>query len=74
LPRGTSEREQHRSRFGIFVAGGALAQTPAASPPPAGPTIGFMHAIHATNSVDKTRAFYTCASGMAIPWLTSRSC
>ena len=48
----------------VVGAGSALAQTPAAAPPPAGPTIGLMHAIHATNNVDKTLAFYTDVFGV----------
>ncbi|HZF29373.1 MAG TPA: VOC family protein [Gammaproteobacteria bacterium] len=46
------------------LAVSSLAQTPAAAPPPAGPTIGLMHAIHATNNVDKTLAFYTDVFGV----------
>src|SRR4051812_40131733 len=40
-------------------------QPPAPGQPPAtGATIGFMHAIHATNNVDTTLAFYTKVFGL----------
>jgi hypothetical protein len=63
----------------VLLSSALVAQGPAPAPvagaaAKSDAVVGFMHAIHATNSVDKTRAFYTCASGMAIPWLTSRSC
>jgi hypothetical protein len=41
----------------------AYAQAPAAAP--AGPTVGFMHAIHATNNVETTLAFYTKVFGLS---------
>ena len=41
----------------------AHAQAPAAAP--AGPTVGFMHAIHATNNVETTLAFYTKVFGLS---------
>jgi catechol 2,3-dioxygenase-like lactoylglutathione lyase family enzyme len=43
----------------------AQAPAPAAPPAPAGSaTVGFMHAIHATNVVEKTLAFYTEVFGV----------
>jgi catechol 2,3-dioxygenase-like lactoylglutathione lyase family enzyme len=42
----------------------AAAQAPAAAPPSA-VTIGFMHAIHATNEVEKTLAFYRDVFGVS---------
>jgi catechol 2,3-dioxygenase-like lactoylglutathione lyase family enzyme len=42
----------------------AQAPTPAAAPPSA-VTIGFMHAIHATNEVEKTLAFYRDVFGVS---------
>ena len=45
-----------------LLAAAPLAQTP----PPAGSgTVGFMHAIHATNVVEKTLAFYTEVFGLS---------
>ena len=45
-----------------LLAAAPLAQTP----PPAGSgTVGFMHAIHATNVVEKTLAFYTEVFGVS---------
>jgi len=48
----------------MMLAGISRAQAPA---PPAGgaPTLGFMHAIHATNVVEKTLAFYTEVFGLS---------
>jgi catechol 2,3-dioxygenase-like lactoylglutathione lyase family enzyme len=49
----------------ILVTVAARAQAPA--PPPAAstaPVVGFMHAIHATNNVEKTLAFYTEVFGV----------
>lgn len=37
---------------------------PPAAAPPSGVTTGFMHALHATNDVDKTLAFYTALFGI----------
>ncbi len=45
------------------VAAGAQAPAPAA--PPSAVTVGFMHAIHATNKVDATLAFYTQVFGLS---------
>jgi catechol 2,3-dioxygenase-like lactoylglutathione lyase family enzyme len=47
-----------------MVAGVSLGQAPVA---PAGrvATVGFMHAIHATNVIEKTLAFYTDALGLS---------
>ena len=52
--------------FALFVAV-SLAQAPGEGPvaPPSGATVGFMHAIHATNVVEKTLAFYTEVFGVA---------
>src|SRR4051812_26501593 len=52
----------------LAVTLGAAAQipqtsTPAAVPPSAA-TVGFMHAIHATNNVETTLAFYTEVFGV----------
>lgn len=46
----------------LVAAAAALAQSP--SPPGPG-TVGFMHAIHATNVVEKTLAFYTEVFGLS---------
>jgi catechol 2,3-dioxygenase-like lactoylglutathione lyase family enzyme len=40
------------------------AQAPAPATAPAGPTVGFMHAIHATSNVETTLAFYTKVFGV----------
>ena len=40
-------------------------QAQAPAPAPAGPTVGFMHAIHATNNVETTLAFYTKIFGVS---------
>jgi catechol 2,3-dioxygenase-like lactoylglutathione lyase family enzyme len=48
----------------------ALAQAPAGAaqvPAPRGTTIGFMHAIHATNSLETTAAFYKEVFGLSSP-------
>jgi catechol 2,3-dioxygenase-like lactoylglutathione lyase family enzyme len=45
------------------IAATAIAQDPSPAPPSAA-TIGFMHAIHATNRVDATLAFYTDVFGL----------
>jgi catechol 2,3-dioxygenase-like lactoylglutathione lyase family enzyme len=44
-----------------------LAQAPGEGPvaPPSSATVGFMHAIHATNVVEKTLAFYTAVFGLS---------
>jgi len=52
-----------------LLLSGAIAFTQGPPPPPgavpaAGATVGFMHAIHATNQVDKTLAFYTEVFGL----------
>jgi lactoylglutathione lyase len=50
----------------LILATGARAAEPPppGTIPPAGATTGFMHAIHATNEVDKTLAFYTEVFGV----------
>jgi catechol 2,3-dioxygenase-like lactoylglutathione lyase family enzyme len=52
----------------LLASSGAMAQTPQPAGPPAAPpsaaTVGFMHAIHATNNVDTTLAFYTEVFGV----------
>jgi len=45
-----------------LLAAALLAQTP---PPAGSSTVGFMHAIHATNVVEKTLAFYTEVFGLS---------
>jgi catechol 2,3-dioxygenase-like lactoylglutathione lyase family enzyme len=47
----------------ITVSGQAPQPAPG-SAPPSSTTVGFMHAIHATNQVDKTLAFYTDVFGV----------
>ena len=47
----------------VLAAGTLIAQTPAPAPA-AGAITGLMHAIHATNSVDKTLEFYTQVFGV----------
>lgn len=50
----------------VLVAAGVSAQGVAPQPaPPSAVTVGFMHAIHATNNVDMTLAFYTQVFGVA---------
>lgn len=50
----------------VLLAAQPLAQAPApASPPTGAATVGFMHAIHATNVVERTLAFYTEVFGIA---------
>ena len=49
---------------GLLLSRLAAAQAPAAAPPSA-VTIGFMHAIHATNEVEKTLAFYRDVFGVS---------
>ena len=48
----------------LFRVAAAQAPAPAAAPPSA-VTIGFMHAIHATNEVEKTLAFYSDVFGVS---------
>ena len=54
--------------FGVVLSGAVIAQSPASAPPaaakPSAVTIGFMHAIHATNEVEKTLAFYRDVFGV----------
>jgi catechol 2,3-dioxygenase-like lactoylglutathione lyase family enzyme len=50
--------------YGLLWSGLAFAQAPAAAPPSA-VTVGFMHAIHATNEVEKTLAFYRDVFGVS---------
>ena len=47
-----------------LVAAAAAAQSPPVAAPPSSVTIGFMHAIHATNAVDATLEFYTRVFGV----------
>ena len=53
---------------GLVLSGAVRAQGQAASQPgaakPSAVTVGFMHAIHATNEVDKTLAFYRDVFGV----------
>jgi lactoylglutathione lyase len=50
----------------VLVAGVALAQSNTPVPaPPKGATIGFMHAIHATNNLDVTAEFYKDVFGLS---------
>lgn len=46
-----------------ILSGPALAQSP--PPAPKGATVGFMHAIHATNNLDTTAAFYKEVFGVS---------
>ncbi len=48
----------------MLLAGVSRAQAPAPAPTGAA-TVGFMHAIHATNVVEKTLAFYTEVFGLS---------
>ena len=50
----------------MLFAGAALAQAPASGPvaPPSNAVVGLMHAIHATNNVEKTLQFYTDVFGL----------
>jgi catechol 2,3-dioxygenase-like lactoylglutathione lyase family enzyme len=51
----------------LLIAASAAAQPPsppADAVPPSATTVGFMHAIHATNRVDTTLAFYTEVFGL----------
>ena len=48
----------------LIVATTAAAQSPQSAAPPSTATIGFMHAIHATNNVDTTLEFYTRVFGV----------
>jgi glyoxylase I family protein len=48
----------------MMLAGVTPAQAPQPAPPGAA-TVGFMHAIHATNVVEKTLAFYTEVFGLS---------
>ena len=61
-------RAQVKAIVGVLLAVGVttFAQAPAPTPAPAGSaTVGFMHAIHATNVVEKTLAFYTEVFGVS---------
>lgn len=50
----------------LLIAAGAAAQNAPTEPaPPSTTTIGFMHAIHATNHVETTLAFYTEVFGLS---------
>lgn len=51
------------SGMATVLAAAALAQAPPA--PTGAATVGFMHAIHATNVVEKTLAFYTEVFGLS---------
>jgi catechol 2,3-dioxygenase-like lactoylglutathione lyase family enzyme len=49
----------------LLVSSSVVAQTaPTAASPPSAATIGFMHAIHATENVETTLAFYTEVFGL----------
>lgn len=53
---------------GLILSGVVAAQAPApvsGEAPPSAVTIGFMHAIHATNEVEKTLAFYSDVFGVS---------
>ena len=53
--------------FAILLSAVVFAQAPASGPAPApasSTVVGLMHAIHATNNVDKTLAFYTGVFGL----------
>jgi methylmalonyl-CoA/ethylmalonyl-CoA epimerase len=53
---------------GWLLSGALVAQVPGFAPPaaakPSTVTVGFMHAIHATNEIDKTLAFYRDVFGV----------
>jgi catechol 2,3-dioxygenase-like lactoylglutathione lyase family enzyme len=49
----------------LLASAAATAQTARAPAPPSPVTVGFMHAIHATNRVDATLAFYTRVFGLS---------
>jgi lactoylglutathione lyase len=55
------------SRVGLVLSSIALTATLAAQQPGSGVITGLMHAIHATNSVDRTAAFYTQLFGVSSP-------
>ena len=55
--------------FGLSAVLAAQGRGQAAAPlagaaPPSAVTVGFMHAIHATNEVEKTLAFYRAVFGV----------
>ena len=54
-----------RIRSAIAVSGLLLGGVVRAQAPPSSTVVGFMHAIHATNEVEKTLAFYTEIFGIA---------
>src|SRR5262245_37643378 len=61
-------RAHVKAIVGVLLAVGVttFAQGPAPTPAPTGSaTVGFMHAIHATNSVEQTLAFYTEVFGVS---------
>jgi len=67
-PKPDTTREGHRRARLLALAGTAtlLAAVPFAQTPPTGSgTVGFMHAIHATNVVEKTLAFYSEVFGLS---------
>ena len=52
----------------VLLAGSAFAQSaPPAPAPSRGATVGFMHAIHATNNLDVTAEFYKEVFGLSSP-------
>ena len=56
----------------VLFCGSMLAQAPSAAPPQTeadfkGAVVGFMHAIHATNNLDTTAAFYKEVFGLSSP-------
>jgi glyoxylase I family protein len=48
----------------VLLSAVIVAQTPPPAAPPGSATVGFMHAIHATDTVEKTLAFYTEVFGL----------
>src|ERR1700730_13344066 len=54
-----------RIRAAIAVSGLLLGSVVRAQAPPSSTVVGFMHAIHASNEVEKTLAFYTGIFGIA---------
>ena len=57
-------RDTRAIAVSMLLAGASRAQAPAPAPTGAA-TVGFMHAIHATNVVEKTLAFYTEVFGLS---------
>ena len=58
-------RPLHFIALPVLLVGAHVSAQPARTPaPPSSVTVGFMHAIHATNRVDATLAFYTHVFGV----------